>query len=80
MSFREWEDDDGTASSLSNGHEEDSSLRDQFGQSNTCGLPFSLLNLFLQDPAVHSLPYPVNVDIRSSVKYKEVMKQYNLGV
>jgi GTPase SAR1 family protein len=46
------------------------------------------------DPAVHNVPYPVNVgmlssllfrintpftDIRDTVKYKEVMKQHNLG-
>ncbi|CAF1498845.1 unnamed protein product [Adineta steineri] len=31
------------------------------------------------DPAVHELPYPCNVDIRDTVKYKEVMKQYGLG-
>ncbi|KAF4795999.1 GPN-loop GTPase 1 [Turdus rufiventris] len=28
------------------------------------------------DPAVHSLPFPANIDIRDTVKYKEVMKQY----
>ena len=31
------------------------------------------------DPAVHSTPYDSNIDIRDSVDYKEVMKQYNLG-
>ncbi|OQR66834.1 GPN-loop GTPase 1-like [Tropilaelaps mercedesae] len=31
------------------------------------------------DPACHEVPYPVNVDIRDTVKYKEVMKQYKLG-
>jgi len=31
------------------------------------------------DPAVFELPYPANIDIRDSVKYKEVMKQYKLG-
>jgi len=31
------------------------------------------------DPAVRHVPYPVNIDIRDTVKYKEVMKQYNLG-
>ena len=31
------------------------------------------------DPAVHELSYPANIDIRDTVKYKEVMKQYNLG-
>lgn len=31
------------------------------------------------DPAVYEVNYPVNIDIRDTVKYKEVMKQYNLG-
>lgn len=31
------------------------------------------------DPAVHSLPYSANIDIRDTVKYKEVMRQYSLG-
>ncbi|QIX01845.1 hypothetical protein AMS68_007362 [Peltaster fructicola] len=31
------------------------------------------------DPAVRSVPFESNIDIRDSVKYKEVMKQYNLG-
>ena len=31
------------------------------------------------DPAVNEVPYPANIDIRDTVKYKEVMKQYNLG-
>eukprot|EP00794_Sanderia_malayensis_P009147 gene9147-10120_t len=31
------------------------------------------------DPAVHELSYPANIDIRDTVNYKEVMKQYNLG-
>lgn len=31
------------------------------------------------DPAVLSTPYPTNIDIRDTVKYKEVMKRYNLG-
>ena len=31
------------------------------------------------DPAVHELPYPCNVDIRDTVNYKQVMKQYSLG-
>ncbi|ESQ55183.1 hypothetical protein EUTSA_v10025484mg [Eutrema salsugineum] len=35
-----------------------------------------VLNL---DPAVMSLPFGANIDIRDTVKYKEVMKQYNLG-
>ncbi|KAN0069706.1 Conserved hypothetical ATP binding domain containing protein [Elaphomyces granulatus] len=35
-----------------------------------------LLNL---DPAVHSVPFESNIDIRDSINYKEVMRQYNLG-
>jgi GTPase SAR1 family protein len=31
------------------------------------------------DPAVLSVPFDCNIDIRDSVDYKEVMKQYNLG-
>jgi GTPase SAR1 family protein len=31
------------------------------------------------DPAVFEVPYPANIDIRDTVKYKEVMKQYGLG-
>ena len=31
------------------------------------------------DPAVHNVPFDSNIDIRDSVDYKEVMKQYNLG-
>ncbi|XP_061357035.1 GPN-loop GTPase QQT2 isoform X1 [Gastrolobium bilobum] len=31
------------------------------------------------DPAVLTLPYASNIDIRDTVKYKEVMKQFNLG-
>ncbi|KAI8804804.1 hypothetical protein BJ742DRAFT_822512 [Cladochytrium replicatum] len=31
------------------------------------------------DPAVGNLPFGANVDIRDTVNYKEVMKQYNLG-
>lgn len=38
--------------------------------------PPYLLNL---DPAVRSVPFESNIDIRDSVNYKEVMKQYNLG-
>jgi len=35
-----------------------------------------ILNL---DPAVMHLPYHANIDIRDTVNYKELMKQYNLG-
>lgn len=34
--------------------------------------PPYILNL---DPAVQRVPYPVNIDIRDTVDYKEVMKQ-----
>lgn len=38
--------------------------------------PPYILNL---DPAVTHMPYSANIDIRDTVDYKEVMKQYNLG-
>ncbi|XP_077420048.1 GPN-loop GTPase 1 isoform X2 [Vanacampus margaritifer] len=38
--------------------------------------PPYLINL---DPAVHEVPFPANIDIRDTVNYKEVMKQYGLG-
>lgn len=38
--------------------------------------PAYCLNL---DPAVGTLPYQANIDIRDTVNYKQVMKQYNLG-
>ncbi|KAI4164762.1 MAG: hypothetical protein LQ342_001737 [Letrouitia transgressa] len=31
------------------------------------------------DPAVRNVPFDCNIDIRESVNYKEVMKDYNLG-
>lgn len=31
------------------------------------------------DPAVYEVPFTPNIDIRDTVKYKEVMKQYKLG-
>lgn len=31
------------------------------------------------DPAVHSLPYEPNVDIRDTLVFKDVMKEYSLG-
>ncbi|ESN91802.1 hypothetical protein HELRODRAFT_69993 [Helobdella robusta] len=31
------------------------------------------------DPAVYEIPYSANIDIRDTVNYKEVMKQYTLG-
>ncbi|KII90383.1 hypothetical protein PLICRDRAFT_38900 [Plicaturopsis crispa FD-325 SS-3] len=38
--------------------------------------PPYILNL---DPAVTSVPFEANIDIRDTVNYQEVMKQYNLG-
>ncbi|KAK4635388.1 GPN-loop GTPase 1 [Fulvia fulva] len=45
-------------------------------QSNPPTQPPYVMNL---DPAVRSVPFDSNIDIRDSVNYKEVMKQYNLG-
>lgn len=39
------------------------------------GKPY-VINL---DPACTEVPYPANIDIRDTVNYKEVMKQYGLG-
>jgi GPN-loop GTPase len=36
--------------------------------------PPYVLNL---DPAVITIPYEANIDIRDSINYKEVMKQYS---
>jgi GTPase SAR1 family protein len=44
--------------------------------SKTPAAPPYILNL---DPAVHHIPFTPNIDIRDSVNYKEVMKQFNLG-
>ena len=38
--------------------------------------PPYVLNL---DPAVRSVPFDCNIDIRDSINYKEVMREYNLG-
>uniref|UniRef100_A0A0N4Z2A6 GPN-loop GTPase n=1 Tax=Parastrongyloides trichosuri TaxID=131310 RepID=A0A0N4Z2A6_PARTI len=38
--------------------------------------PPYLINL---DPATTNVPFPANIDIRDTVKYKEVMKQFKLG-
>ena len=38
--------------------------------------PPYVLNL---DPAVHAVPFDCNIDIRDSINYKEVMREYNLG-
>ncbi|TKA25693.1 hypothetical protein B0A50_05788 [Salinomyces thailandicus] len=45
-------------------------------QGGSTSAPPYVLNL---DPAVRSVPFDSNIDIRDSVNYKEVMKQYNLG-
>jgi len=39
-------------------------------------LPSYIINL---DPAVSSVPYGCNIDIRDTVNYKQVMKEYELG-
>ncbi|KAF2266800.1 hypothetical protein CC78DRAFT_542101 [Lojkania enalia] len=44
--------------------------------AKTPSTPPYILNL---DPAVHHVPFTPNIDIRDSVNYKEVMKQFNLG-
>lgn len=44
--------------------------------SNQTGTRGYVINL---DPAVVSVPYPVNIDIRDTVNYKNVMKEYRLG-
>lgn len=51
-------------------------LHQQHQQNPTTTAPPYVLNL---DPAVRSVPFESNIDIRDSVNYKEVMKQYNLG-
>ncbi|XP_065201175.1 GPN-loop GTPase 1 isoform X1 [Planococcus citri] len=43
---------------------------------SSSSLPPYVVNL---DPACLEVPYPCNVDIRETIKYKEVMKQYGLG-
>ncbi|MCO5570401.1 hypothetical protein L7F22_024122 [Adiantum nelumboides] len=44
--------------------------------TQTAGIRGYVLNL---DPAVLSLPFMANIDIRDTVDYKNVMKEYNLG-
>lgn len=39
-------------------------------------MPSYIINL---DPAVYKLPYEPNIDIRDTIDYKQVMKQYKLG-
>merc|ERR1719244_870066 len=43
---------------------------------STPGSPPYVVNL---DPACREVPYPANIDIRDTVNYKQVMKQYKLG-
>jgi len=43
---------------------------------HTSKTPPYILNL---DPAVASLPYNANIDIRDTIDYKQVMESYNLG-
>ncbi|ETN41494.1 uncharacterized protein HMPREF1541_03430 [Cyphellophora europaea CBS 101466] len=43
---------------------------------HTTGRKPYTLNL---DPAVNRVPFAPNIDIRDSINYREVMKQYNLG-
>lgn len=38
--------------------------------------PPYIINL---DPACHSVPFPANIDIRDTVKYKDIMKKFQLG-
>jgi len=38
--------------------------------------PAYLINL---DPAVHRTPFTANIDIKDTVDYKQVMKEYGLG-
>ncbi|KAK2496571.1 hypothetical protein MC885_014276 [Smutsia gigantea] len=52
------------------------SLQRLTGHLHSQGSPPYVINL---DPAVHEVPFPANIDIRDTVKYKEVMKQYGLG-
>ena len=51
-------------------------LHTQHTKSPSTTAPPYVLNL---DPAVRSVPFDSNIDIRDSINYKEVMKQYNLG-
>jgi len=44
--------------------------------SHAAGSPPYVINL---DPAVQHLPYVPNIDIRDTVNYRDVMKQYGLG-
>lgn len=48
-------------------------LAERLYDNNTPGY---LINL---DPACRDLPYPANIDIRDTINYKKVMKDYELG-
>eukprot|EP00055_Hartaetosiga_balthica_P011385 m.51615 g.51615 ORF g.51615 m.51615 type:complete len:422 (-) comp7572_c0_seq2:957-2222(-) len=58
--------------------EEDSKADDKEGASeeDSFDTPCYLINL---DPAVYQLPFEANIDIRETVDYKSVMKNYGLG-
>ncbi len=45
-------------------------------ETHTHSIPSYLINL---DPAVTHTPYEANIDIRDTVNYKRVMKDYQLG-
>lgn len=80
--FSAWLEDEGdilAASSASPDHE-DAEEEEEAGNKPHAELDGPtgayVVNL---DPAVHSLPYEPNVDIRDTLKYKEVMREYSLG-
>ncbi len=45
-------------------------------ETRTKSIPSYFMNL---DPAVSKVPYPINIDIRKTVDYPGVMKEYKLG-
>ncbi|GAB1522029.1 hypothetical protein RhiTH_005133 [Rhizoctonia solani] len=51
-------------------------LRSTASSTTDAPRPPYVINL---DPAVANVPFEANIDIRDTVDYKEVMKQYNLG-
>jgi len=58
---------------------EDTLKRRRAGTTSTQLAPAEAGYLINLDPAVLNLSYEPNVDIRDTVNYKNVMKQYNLG-
>lgn len=56
--------------------ERDSAGRDVAQNAAADGEGVYIVNL---DPAVLQLPYDPNVDIRDTIKYKDVMREYSLG-